>query len=151
MNQDLFKDNDHSNHFNLNKGDVVELRIVSVSEMGFAVMINNSEEGLLYHNEVFEPIAPGDIKTGYIKLIRDDGKIDVSLQQQGYGNIENTKYVVLSHLDENAGVLKLGDKSNPEDIYRELHMSKKTFKKAIGALYKQKLIAITDYEIRRIN
>lgn len=151
MNHDLFKDNDDLTPFNFNKGDVVELRITGVSELGFTVTINNSEDGLLYHNEVFEPIAPGDVKTGYIKLIRDDGKIDVSLQQQGYGNIENTKYVVLSHLDENAGVLKLGDKSNPEDIYRELHMSKKTFKKAIGALYKQKLIAIADYEIKRIN
>jgi predicted RNA-binding protein (virulence factor B family) len=136
----------------LKAGDAVELLIDKKTDLGYNVLINQKYEGLLYANEIFEFIRPGDVKQGYIKLIREDGKIDVSLQKQGFKHIEDTRKIILDKLQSSPqGLLKLGDKSNPEDIYRELKISKKAFKKTLGTLYKERLIYIGDYETTLID
>lgn len=91
-----------------------------------------------------------EIKCGDIKLIRDDGKIDLSLQQLGYEHIVDLKHIILHQLKENKGVLPLGDKSSPEEIRLRLQISKKAFKKTIGGLYKDRLITVGDFEIRLV-
>ncbi len=131
-------------------GDEVELLIAEKTDLGYKTIINNKYEGLLYKNEVFEEINIGDGKRGYIKNIREDGKIDLRLQPEGYGHIEDTKLVILKQLEKNNGVLALGDKSSPEDIYSRLKISKKAFKKTIGGLYKERRITISDFEIKLI-
>ncbi len=130
------------------QGDEVELRIINKTDLGYNALINDADEGLLYHNEIFEPLHPGDIKRGYIKNIREDGKIDLALRQQGYDHIDEIKYRILEKIKVNKGFLNLGDKSDPTEIYTQLQMSKKVFKKAIGALYKERLIEVRDYDIR---
>ena len=131
-------------------GEEVELLVAEKTDLGYKTIINNRYEGLLYKNEVFEEINIGDRKRGYIKNIRDDGKIDLRLQPEGYGHIEDTKLVILKQLEKNNGVLALGDKSSPEDIYSQLKISKKAFKKTIGGLYKERRITISDFEIKLI-
>ena len=131
-------------------GEKVDLLVVRKSDLGIQAVINNRHLGLLYHNEVFQPVQVGDELAGYIKRIRDDGKIDVSLQRQGYGQVKDSQQVILDKLQENKGFLNLTDKSDPKLIEEQLKMSKKVFKKTIGALYKQKLIKITDDGIEQV-
>jgi predicted RNA-binding protein (virulence factor B family) len=134
----------------LERGQEVELVVYNETELGYQVMINHKHGGLIYHNEVFKPIEIGDQMLGYIKLIREDGKIDVSLEPLGVASIEPNAAKILDVLKRNQGVLKLSDKSSPEEIAEQLHMSKKLFKKAIGGLYKQKLIVIDEDGIRAV-
>ena len=127
----------------LKLGEEVELLIAEGSELGVKVIINNFYTGLIFQNEIFHEIHRGDRIKGYIKNIREDGKIDVSLQKQGYENtISDISTQVLSEIKSRGGYLSLTDKSAPGEIYAQLEMSKKNFKKAIGTLYKQKLIRI---------
>jgi len=134
----------------INEGDEVDLIIAYQSSLGINTIINKKHKGLLYHNEVFTNIKPGDRVKGYIKKIREDNKIDVSLQKQGYGNIEPNSMLILEKLKESNGFLTLNDKSSPELIKDQLNMSKKTFKKAIGTLYKQKLIKFEDGGVKLV-
>lgn len=123
-------------------GDEVDLLIENTSPLGVNVLINGEYEGLIFHEDIFKPLERGEHVTGYIKKIRDDGKIDVTLERFGYRKVESHVAEILQRLKEQKGVLRLTDKSAPGDIILQLHMSKKVFKKAIGALYKQKLIRI---------
>ena len=132
------------------KGDEVQLLIAEETDLGFKAIVDNLYEGLLFRNEVFEKLQPGDIKRGYVKQVRDDGKIDLRLFKEGYDHIEDSKTVVLKKLEANNGTLALGDKSSPEDIYSQLGISKKAFKKIIGGLFKERLIVISDFEITLI-
>jgi len=132
----------------LNIGEEVELLIAEETDLGYNAIINNQYIGLLYFNEVFEDLRIGNKRRGWIKNIYPDGKVDLSLQQQGYGHILSTKEVIMDKLKKNKGSLSLGDKSSPEDIYQAFKISKKAFKKAVGALYKERLIHITDNEIK---
>ena len=126
----------------LDVGEKVGLRIERKTDLGFSVLINNYFEGLLYENEIFEPIEVNMEVLGYIKKIREDGKYDVSLQPQGFLNvIESNCKFILKKL-ETTGELNLSDRSNPDDIMRQLLLSKKAFKRAIGVLYKEKKILI---------
>lgn len=125
-------------------GEEVDLIISHITEAGINVIINDQHKGLLYKNEVYDDIRLGDRLTGYIKNIRPDHKIDVSLQKLGYENIEPNAEKILDELRASRGFLRLTDDSHPEDIKTVLKMSKKTFKKAIGALYKSKLIEIKE-------
>ncbi|WP_321278955.1 S1-like domain-containing RNA-binding protein [Marinifilum fragile] len=128
-----------------NEGDEVDILVGKRSELGFQVLINDDALGMIYKNEVFGHLKIGDKRKAYIKKVRRDGKIDVSLQQQGYVNeVPKSGQQILDLLKEEEGFLPLNDKSSPEDIYYTLKMSKKNFKKAIGLLYKQKLITIED-------
>ena len=131
----------------LQEGDKVDLVIGVRTALGYSVLINEEYEGLLYNNEVFSDIEEGMRTSGYIKKIREDEKIDVSLRPQGFRNvIDEDVDKVLKKIEEK-GVLMLTDKSSPESIKFHLQMSKKAFKRAIGNLYKQRKIQIFDDRI----
>ena len=132
------------------EGDEVRLLITDESDLGFSAVINQRYMGLLYRNEVFEDLKPGDQKRGFIKKIREGNKIDLSLQVIGFKHILDLKESLMTDLQENNGSILLGDKSSPEDIYNRLKISKKAFKKAIGSLYKERLIIISDHEIKLV-
>ncbi len=126
-------------------GEEVDLIVSHITEIGINVIINEKHKGLVYKDEVYDDgIRTGDRMRGYIKTIRPDNKIDVSLQKLGYDNIEPNAQKILDELKASRGFLRLNDNSHPEDIKTVLKMSKKTFKKAIGSLYKDKLIAIKE-------
>ena len=129
-------------------GQEVDLMVSHITEIGINVIINGKFRGLAYQNEVFETVSPGYKTKGYIKTIRPDGKIDVSFQKQGFEAIDDSAQQVLEALKQNDGVLRLNDNSHPEEIKSVMKMSKKTFKKAIGSLYKQKLIDINNEGIQ---
>ncbi|WP_445756945.1 DNA-binding protein [Polaribacter sp.] len=133
-------------------GDQVHLVIETETALGFIVLINEEYEGLLYRNEIFSFIAEGMDVRGFIKNIREDGKIDVSLRPQGFRNVIDLDVEkVLTKLKKSKeGFLLLTDKSSPESIKFHLNMSKKAFKKAIGNLYKQQLIVLKDDRIELI-
>lgn len=128
----------------LQQGDEVDLIISHITELGINVIINKKHKGLMYANEVYEDLRIGDSHIGYIKTIRPDNKIDVSFQKLGVENIEPNAEIILKELKANRGFLRLNDKSHPEDIKTVLKMSKKTFKKAVGSLYRDKIIEIKD-------
>ena len=130
------------------QGEEVDLKVYNETELGFQVIINNKHGGLVYENEVQDPIEIGDEVKGYIKQIRPDGKIDISLQPLGVASIEPNAQKVLDVLNGNGGTLALSDSSKPAEITAKLGMSKKAFKKAIGSLYKKRLILIDDHGIR---
>ena len=116
-------------------------------DIGVNVIINDKYKGILYKNEIFQNIQYGDRVKGFVKKIREDNKIDVSLQKQGYANVKSNEEKILLKLKENNGFLDLNDDTPPEKITAVLEMSKKTFKKAIGALFKQRLIRIEEQGI----
>jgi len=122
----------------------VDLIVSRHTALGEEVIINGKHKGLVYTNELNDSLRLGEELTGYIQKIRDDHKIDVSLQQIGYKSIEPSSRNILDTLKENGGFLALHDKSKPEEIRQVLQMSKKTFKKAIGTLYKEKSILIKE-------
>ena len=126
----------------LDIGEKVGLVIERETDLGFSVLINGSFEGLLYENEIFEPIEKNMEKIGYIKKIREDGKYDVSLQPQGFLNVIESNCAIILKKLEPLGELNLSDKSNPDDIMQQVQLSKKAFKKALGVLYKKKKIII---------
>jgi predicted RNA-binding protein (virulence factor B family) len=125
-------------------GDKVSLIIGRPTILGVQVYIGDDQvDGLLYHNEIFQPLELGQVIDGYIKNIREDGKIDVSLRPQGFQQvIDIDMATILTYLTTNKGVLKLTDKSEPDAIKETLNMSKKAFKNAVGQLYKRKKITI---------
>lgn len=123
-------------------GDRVDLIIVGQTNLGWNVLINKKYFGLVYSSEVFKRLMPLTEEIGYIKTIREDGKIDVSLQPEGYEHNDVYQEKILELLQKRSGLIYLSDKSAPEEIKRQLQMSKKNFKKAIGGLYKSGLIDI---------
>jgi len=131
-------------------GQKVSLIIADKSDLGVKAIINNTHWGMLYENELFQPVRKGQKLDGYIKQIREDHKIDLSLHQPGYGKVESLTDKILTKLKANNGVLMLSDKSPPEAIYATFGVSKKVFKQAIGALYKDKLISIDKSGIKLV-
>ncbi|HWB62772.1 MAG TPA: S1-like domain-containing RNA-binding protein [Chitinophagales bacterium] len=131
----------------LKTNDEVSLLICDETEIGFKVIINNKHWGMLYKNEIFGKVTTGELAKGFIKKLREDGKIDVALQKQGIKAAKDTKDVLLEKLKENGGVLQVSDSSGPEVIYQLLGISKKNFKKAAGMLLKAGLINIGDDRI----
>ena len=129
----------------------VDLIIVNETDLGYNAIIDNSHFGILYKNEVFQPLNPGDRVQGYIKKIRTDGKIDLCLQKAGYEKISSFVDRIIAELQKNKGFLPFTDKSSPEEIYQTFRISKKNFKAAIGALYKKKFIALEDNGIRLLS
>lgn len=120
----------------------VDLIVTNKTELGFNVIVNRLHQGLIYHNQVFQPLQTGDNLKGVVKKIRPNGKMDVILQRPGYRGIEPSAKQVMNELELHQGFLPLHDKSSPEEIQKLLQMSKKSFKKAIGTLYKQRFIDI---------
>ena len=128
-------------------GDPVDLIIVRSTPLGYIVQINDQDEGLLFKNDVYQSLERGEEVKGYIKQVREDGKIDVSLRPQGFRNVIDPDCDTILRVLKEKKVLYLSDKSSPESIRKSLQMSKKAFKKAIGFLYKRKVIRLFDDRI----
>lgn len=128
--------------------DEVDLIVYRQTELGWTVIINNKHKGLLYASDVFQPLRIGDKLKGYIKQIRDDGKIDVAPGKPGYHRINDEAEKIMQLLHTNGGYLPYHDKSDPEAIYAFFGMSKKAFKMALGKLYKERKIDHTPGGIR---
>jgi len=120
----------------------VDLLVFEDFDLGYFAIINNKYKGLIYKNEIYSPIKVGDSLKGYVKQIKEGNLIDLSLQKIGFENVDINSQLILDYLKNHNGVIALHDNSDPDDIRRLLGMSKKTFKKAIGILYRQKLVKI---------
>lgn len=130
-------------------GQAVELIIANSTELGFKAIVNHSHWGVLYKNEVKERLSFGQSKSGFIKYVRPDGKLDLTLEG-GQETRDNNAKIILSYLRENNNYAPLHDKSDPELIKQLLGMSKAAFKKSLGGLYKRRVIAFEDEGIRLI-
>ncbi len=126
------------------EGDIVELLIYSETDLGYNAIINNRYSGLIYKNEIYEAIRVGDKVQGFVKCVREDNKIDLSLQKSGYELVDDVKWRILKMMKEDNGFLSLNDNSSPEEIKAKLQISKKAFKKAVGALYRERLVKLTN-------
>lgn len=129
-------------------GQEVDLLVWQKTEMGFKVIIDNCYPGLVYEDQVFRYIHTGDRTKGYINTVRPDGKVDVTLQPTGRQQTLDFSEELLQYLKDHGGHCDLGDKSDAEDIKHRFHVSKKTFKRAVGDLYKRRLITIADDGLR---
>ena len=134
----------------LKVGEKVDLLSYAETDLGISVIVNNAYQGILYKSEVFEPIKIVSALSGYVKKIRTDNKIDVSLNRSGYEAVDVNVQKVYNILVAQDGQLMLNDKSSPLDIVNQIGMSKKMFKKAVGALYKQRLIEINETGIKLV-
>jgi len=135
----------------VNEGEEVSLVVLQKTDLGYSVIINHTHKGLLFDNEIFREIRVGDRLPGYVKKIREDRKIDISLQALGFRNFnDSNSELIYLKLKENKGFLALSDKSTPEEIYAQLGISKKAFKKSLGALYKKRLVEIQAEGIKLI-
>jgi predicted RNA-binding protein (virulence factor B family) len=132
-------------------GQQVDLLIWQVTNMGYKAIINDFHQGILYENEVFQKLNVGQRIKGYIKKIRDDKKIDLSLYPAGYAKVGEHTERILNYLKQNNGFMNLTDKTSPEIIYQYFGISKKTFKNALGSLYKAKKILIEKEGIRLVS
>ncbi|WP_372776789.1 S1 RNA-binding domain-containing protein [Mangrovibacterium sp.] len=130
------------------EGEEVDLLIAGKTDLGYKAIIDNSHWGLLFKNEVFQPLKTGDRVKGYIKNIREDEKIDLVLEKPGYEKIDSIAQGVLNRLKESGNFIAANDKTDPKEISKLFGISKKNFKKAIGSLYKQRLITIEENGIR---
>lgn len=124
--------------------DEVNILIYSQTELGYKAIVDNKFWGVLYENEVFRTLKRGQILKAFIKKVRDDGKIDLTLEKPGFEKIDDLTEKIIEKLKANKGFLSVTDKSSPETIYGLFGTSKKTFKKAVGALYKKHIVEISD-------
>lgn len=131
-------------------GDQVELMYCYESELGFNFLINESFIGLVFRSEVFQTLKPGEKMTGYIKTIRPDGKIDLSLQPTGYDKVDPIRTQILDYLKAHDGFMPIHSKSSAEEIYETFGVSKKAFKMALGNLYKAREIVIEADGVRLV-
>ncbi len=122
----------------LSEGDEVDLIIYKKTDLGYKAIVNNKHKGLIFKNEIFKEINIGDRLKGFVKKIRDDNKLDITLQAPGFEkSIDSNTELIIEILIKNEGFIAVTDKSSPEEIYKEFGISKKAFKKAIGGLYKK--------------
>jgi predicted RNA-binding protein (virulence factor B family) len=128
--------------WNYENGEQVDLLIVNKTDMGYNAIVDDCCWGLLYNNELFQEIHEGQEISGYISKVREDGKIDLTLHKTGYKKLDSLSQKILDVLTEKGGFIAVTDKSDPEVIYKLFSMSKKNYKKSVGALYKKKLITI---------
>jgi len=131
--------------------DEVDLIASHPSPFGWNMIVNQKYLGLAYEDEIFQKLTVGDQLKGFVKKVRPDGKIDLTLQRHGYRAIEPNADQILRELEANGGFIDLNDKSNPEDIKEVFQLSKKSFKKALGSLYKAKRITIEKDGIRLVD
>lgn len=126
------------------EGDEVDILVWQKTDLGYNVVVNQYHKGLVYANEVFRELNIGDSLKAYVKKIREENKLDISLQKVGYEVVEPVAKGILDEIKQSKGFLNLSDNSSPEEIYKRLGISKKVFKKAIGGLYRQGLIRIAE-------
>ncbi|QEN03975.1 GntR family transcriptional regulator [Thiospirochaeta perfilievii] len=133
------------------EGEEVDLLIYQDAGFGLSVIINNQHKGMVYNNENFKPLSIGDRVKGWIKTVRDDNKLDVSLQPIGYKNyIDPNNKLILEEIERHGGFIQLNDKSKPEEIYETFGISKKLFKKSVGSLLKNRQIILEDNGIKTV-
>lgn len=120
----------------------VNLLVVQRTELGFRVIVNDAHWGMIYHNEIMNDVNIGDRLTGYVKQVRDDGKVDVTLAKIEKARVDDLSGAIVDYLRSHGGSMPLTDKSSPEEIFKALGCSKKDFKKALGLLYKQQLVEL---------
>lgn len=132
------------------EGDEVDVLVWQKTDLGFKVIVDNRFGGLLYDSEVFRSLHTGDRTKAYIKQVRPDGKLDLTLNLHGKAAVDDFSEVLLEHLHKNGGKTSLGDKSPAEEIYAMFGVSKKVFKKAVGDLYKRRLIEIVPDGLRLV-
>lgn len=140
----------NNDHLTVKEMDEVKLMPYRRTDLGYVMIINDKHTGLLHNNEIFRNIEVGDVYHGFIKKIYEDNRIDVVLGKSGYKRVSGEAEKVLELLKDNNGYLPYHDKSDPEDIYEFFGMSKKTFKMAVGSLYKEKLIELTKTGIKLV-
>jgi hypothetical protein len=140
-----------NDQISIKEGEEVALVVLQKTDLGYSVIVNHKHKGLIFDNEIFQEVRVGDRLKGYVKKIRDDQKIDISIQAIGFRNVNdsNSELIYLT-LIENNGFLAITDKSSPDDIYTQFGISKKAFKKSLGALYKQKRVDIQPDGIKLI-
>ena len=129
-------------------GQEVDILIWQKTDLGFKTIINNEYGGLLYENEIFQPLHTGMTMKAYVKQVREDGKIDLLLQKPGQAKVEDFSVTLLDYIRDQGGRTTLNDKSPAEEIYATFGVSKKTFKKAVGDLYKKHLVVLEEDEIK---
>jgi predicted RNA-binding protein (virulence factor B family) len=132
-----------NNELTVKEGAEVDLVVQQKTDLGYAVIINHQHKGLIFDNEIFQELRIGERLKGFVKKVRDDHKIDISLHPIGYKEAHDIhSELIMRQLKAFEGFLPITDKSSPEEIYQQLGISKKAFKKTIGTLYKQRLIEI---------
>ena len=131
-------------------GDEVEVMVWQRTDLGYKVIVENQFSGLVYRNEVFQPLEPGMKLTAHVRQIREDGKMDLTLQKDGMAKVDDFSAVLLEHIKQQGGHTPFNDKSAAEDIYEAFGVSKKTFKKAVGDLYKRRFILLVEDGIRLV-
>ncbi|ASB49907.1 CvfB family protein [Alkalitalea saponilacus] len=132
-----------------NPGEEVDLLVAEETELGYKAIINSLHSGMIYKNQIFKPIQIGDKTKGYINKVREDDKIDLLLEKPGHDKMDELSKRVLDIINQHNGQIAISDKSSPEEISSVFEMSKKNFKKAIGTLYKNRLIVIEENGIKR--
>ena len=130
------------------EGDAVDLLVYAETDLGYSAVVNSSHAGMIYKNEVFQKPSIGQKLRGYVKKVREDRKIDLRLQQTGYQRVDDLSQTILDTIRSRGGMVAITDKSPPEDIYAFFGVSKKVYKKALGALYKKRLITIDTESIK---
>jgi len=138
-------------HITVKEGEQVELIIYQKSDLGYNVIVNNEHLGLIFENEIFTKLNIGDRRKGFVKNVREDNKLDITLQATGYRNASDFNCeIIYKALEKNNGFLEITDKSAPDKIYGIFGISKKAFKRSIGTLYKQRKIIIESTGIKLI-
>jgi predicted RNA-binding protein (virulence factor B family) len=133
------------------EGDAVDLMVMQKTDLGFSVIVNQKHEGLIFESDIFSKLNIGDKIKGYVKQIRADNKIDISLQPIGFKNFNDPNCeMILDKLKSKKGFLPITDKSTPDEVYATFGISKKAYKKAIGTLYKQRKISLQEDGIRLV-
>lgn len=125
-------------------GQEVDILVFDQSNMGLNCIINGKHKGLLYYNDIYKDVRIGDELKAYVKTIRENNLIDLSLQKIGFKHVLSSTDIILNYLNEHGGILKLTDKSSPEEIAEKFEMSKATFKKSIGVLYRQRKVLLKE-------
>lgn len=128
-------------------GEQVDVLIVKRTDLGYKVIVDNLFWGMIYFNDLFDPVSVGDRLPAYVKLVREDGKIDVTLREYGGERVFQLAYRIVGYLRDNGGRMTICDTSSPEEIKSVFQCSKKDFKKALGYLYKKGQVRVSDKEV----
>ncbi len=135
-------------HPEYSPGEEVDVMVWQRTELGYKVIVDNNFSGMLYHNEIFRPLEPGMKMNAFVKQVRPDGKIDLELQKSGYRKVDDFADILLEYIRNHGGKTPLNDRSDAEIIYATFGVSKKTFKKAVGELYRKRLVILEEGGIR---
>lgn len=131
-------------------GDKCEIFVGEPTDLGFRVIVDNAHWGMIYKSELFRNVKPGDYTYAYVKKVREDMRIDMMLEKSSVKIVDSLEQEILQRIKDNGGTLALNDKSSPEEIFEEFGVSKKIFKKAVGGLYKSRLITVSDQGLKMV-